>query len=125
MLKNAAKFFVFISMFFFLAHAFTAHSHEEKEAVFFVHEHSDINDFFACLLSIDLGKNHLEECDRNVQGQDASSATPALPRLMSFFSVLPFATFRSEAKESIFGQKESFFTSLHLDRNHGRAPPAV
>ena len=59
MFQKTAKIFLFLSVFFFFGHSFTAHAHAENEEPFLLHEHQDARDFFSCLFSIDLGENHL------------------------------------------------------------------
>jgi hypothetical protein len=122
---KTAKIFIFLSAFFFLAHAFTAHTHTKEENVFFVHQHNDIEDYFACLFSIDLGENHLEQCSAQEFEYDSFDVvfSDFIPFFfqseLSFFYLTP--TLSDE--KNIFFDKSSRLTLTCFENIKGRAPP--
>ena len=127
MFTKTAKIFIFLSAFFFFGHAFTAHAHTEKSGAFLVHEHQDVEDFFACLFSVDLGENHLEQCSVQEFEYDSFDFvffdfTPLfLYREISPFYLIP----KQSDEKKICTDKTSRLTLTCFENIKGRAPPLV
>jgi hypothetical protein len=123
MFQKTAKIFLFLSVFFFFGHSFTAHAHAENEEPFLLHEHQDARDFFSCLFSIDLGENHLSVYSgENPQVFDFSGFIPMFPA--GCISCEQFKKFYSQ-NAILYSEKSRFYTVFFSKNVPSRAPPLV
>jgi hypothetical protein len=121
MFQKTAKIFLFLSVFFFFGHSFTAHAHAENGDTFVLHEHQDASDFFSCLFSIDLGENHLSVySEENNTEYDFCDFLPDF--CIRYTRNIPFEKIFVQ-KEICFFKKSNNYLAFFSKNVPSRAPP--